>query len=109
MRSDLDLIRSEVLRCRAVLDQMAADAGQSVGEQLVPMSMAALAKQICAGLASEPAIAVQVATPDQTLLVPVRALTQALRGLVKMARMRPKRSLRSSVPYPVSPTCCRSK
>lgn len=83
VRSDLDLIRSEVLRCRAVLDQMAADAGQSVGEQLVPMSMAALAKQICAGLASEPAIAVQVATPDQTLLVPVRALTQALRGLVK--------------------------
>lgn len=84
-RSDLALIQSEVQRCRAVLDQMAVDAGQSAGESLAEVSLRELLKQARAGLPASPPIRVQI-EPDTELLLPARALSQALRGLIKNAQ-----------------------
>lgn len=84
LAEDIDLIEAEVRRCRAVLDQMAVDAGQSPGEGLVEASLAALLAASCAGLPQRPAVRREAG--EGAALVPLRALSQALRGLVKNAQ-----------------------
>jgi two-component system sensor histidine kinase RegB len=86
-RSDLALIQSEVQRCRAVLDQMAVDAGQSAGESMTPVAIETLLQQASSGLPASPGIQI-VIEPDANgwFLLPARALSQALRGLLKNAQ-----------------------
>ncbi|MFO0579554.1 MAG: ATP-binding protein [Polyangia bacterium] len=96
-RSDLALIQSEVQRCRAVLDQMAVDAGQSAGESMLPVALGDLLQEASAGLPSEPRIRTQIdAAADAWFVLPVRALGQALRGLIKNAQeaSRPEQEVR---------------
>lgn len=83
---DARLIRSEVARCRAVLDRLAGDAARPRGEAAARVSVAALA----AGLADgrpEGAVTVEVAggVGAHEVVAQVSALTRALRGLVDNA------------------------
>jgi two-component system, sensor histidine kinase RegB len=78
---DVRLIREQVQRCRAILDQMAADAGQHAGESIVPCSLAELVGPPAANVRVE----LDPAALRERFLLPPRALAQAIRGIVKNA------------------------
>jgi two-component system sensor histidine kinase RegB len=85
--SDLRLIRSEVDRCRRILDAMASSAGESIGEELVRISpaelLAAAKRELAAAdrvdIVNAPGIA------DGGFRVPKAAVCQALRAIVRNA------------------------
>jgi two-component system sensor histidine kinase RegB len=85
---DLELIRAQANRCRAILDQMAVDAGEGTGEAPSRITVEDLVARVLPGLHTEPAV--QVAVDDsargRVLTVPATALAQALRGVVKNAQ-----------------------
>jgi two-component system sensor histidine kinase RegB len=84
-RDDAALIRAQVERCRAVLEQMSADAGGSLGEAPATLDGEAL----LAELAREAEGASLRCAPEARraeIRVPARATVRALRGLVKNAR-----------------------
>jgi two-component system, sensor histidine kinase RegB len=84
---DVHLIRAQVDRCRAILDGMAADAGQSAGEQPSEVVVAELLRSAMNGLRPEPPIELDLAAINgQTVRVPARALAQAIRSLLKNAQ-----------------------
>jgi two-component system sensor histidine kinase RegB len=84
---DAQLIRAQVDRCRAILDRMAVDAGQSAGEQPTEIPAADLMRAALDGLPSEPPIELEVAALDGVrLYVPPRALAQAVHSLLKNAQ-----------------------
>jgi two-component system sensor histidine kinase RegB len=90
---DTQLIRQQVDRCRAILTQMAADAGHSLGELAQPMSALELVDQVVArldtiGRSEARARIVRVTPADAATLmvrVPPNATAQALTGIVKNA------------------------
>ncbi|HEY2745100.1 MAG TPA: ATP-binding protein [Polyangia bacterium] len=84
---DVHLIRAQVDRCRAILDGMAADAGESAGEQPREIAIAELLRAAVDGLRAEPRIEVDSGSVDgQRVKVPPRALAQALKSLLKNAQ-----------------------
>ena len=84
---DVHLIRAQVDRCRAILDGMAADAGESAGEQAQEIAIAELLRGAVDGLRAEPPIDVDLASVDgQRVRVPPRAVAQALKSLLKNAQ-----------------------
>jgi two-component system sensor histidine kinase RegB len=87
LSEDVRLIRSEVNRCRKILDHLSADAGHSAGEALVRITVDELLDLALEDLpaAERVAIAADDAARQVTLLVPRYAAAQALRGLVKNA------------------------
>lgn len=83
---DAKLIREQVGRCRAILDQMAGGAG-AAGESLKAVSIAQLIEEALTGARPEPKVVRQLAeggTP--TVRLPVRAVSQALRSLITNAQ-----------------------
>lgn len=84
---DAQLIREEVSRCRNILHQMAADAGQHAGEGLQRMSAADLAPMILDGCRDPDRVKplVDASTIGAGLLGPRHLLAQSLRGLVNNA------------------------
>lgn len=87
IREDIALIRSEVDRCRKILDQMAADAGHASWEESEQLTIEELFDEIRDGLKEVDRVHFKV-SPEAELLrltVPARLLAQALRGLVKNA------------------------
>jgi two-component system sensor histidine kinase RegB len=84
---DARLIRREVDRCRGILDQMAIDAGQMTGAELVATRVDALVASAIRDLKREADVVVGYAdaTEQMSLLVPKRALALALRQVVKNA------------------------
>ena len=85
---DVRLIRAQVDRCRAILDQIAVDAGAHAGEGPVPVAVEELIAASLAELAAEPRVRVELdeAARAARLPLPPRALAQALRGVVKNAQ-----------------------
>jgi two-component system sensor histidine kinase RegB len=84
---DVRLIRSQIERCRAILDQMAADAGASAGEAPVPTTLAQIIEEALRDLPAHPSVDVDLGQlGEMTLLAPPRALGQALGVLVKNAQ-----------------------
>jgi two-component system sensor histidine kinase RegB len=81
---DARLIRNEVQRCREILEQMAADAGESTGEAFSMVSARELLERAISELSSSGRVALSVNTEAQ-LRVPLRALARALHGLVRNA------------------------
>ncbi len=85
--TDARLIRTEVGRCREILDHMASDAGEATGEALNWTTAEDLMIAIRDGLSHPESVELvygrQVA--EACLYVPHHALAQALRGLVKNA------------------------
>ena len=84
---DLRLIRSQVSRCRDILYQMAADAGEPLGEGMITLPLGELLKEVAASLAGQhhDLLVIDCACPETEVTVPRRSLQRVLRGLVSNA------------------------
>lgn len=82
---DTRLIREQVDRCRAILTQMAADAGHSLGELAEDLPVKRLVELCLSGLAGSERVTVipSPALEERMISVPPGATAQALRGIVK--------------------------
>ena len=85
--SDARLIRSETARCRSILDQMGARAGESISEPPVVTRVAELLENTVALMPEKSRGRIQVDTTASNLSIDTspRALAQVLGGLVKNA------------------------
>jgi two-component system sensor histidine kinase RegB len=85
--TDARLIRAELQRCRAILDRMAAQAGETVGEMPSPVSVSALVADALRALPPDEAARVRVDAPETvaTLTVPGRGVVTALVSLLRNA------------------------
>jgi two-component system sensor histidine kinase RegB len=86
---DARLVRKEVDRCRAIIERMRADAGDTAGEGFAPVAVTAIVDSAVEGVsdsrvAVRPEIAPAVAA--STLTVPPRAVGQALSALIENAQ-----------------------
>ncbi len=86
--ADARLIRQQVARCREILEHLAADAGESAGEAIVPVAVADLLHAALHGLDGRERVAITIDEDanGQTIHAPARALAQSLRGVLKNAR-----------------------
>lgn len=84
---DVRLIRSEVARCRAILQQLSVEAGQSAGEGAVRTRPEVIATLALEGLVEHARVdrAMGTSTGEPCLLLPEQAVALALRGLLKNA------------------------
>jgi two-component system sensor histidine kinase RegB len=82
---DALLIRAQVDRCRQILDQLSADAGDLTGEAAVEVRLSELLDRAQAGLRSRPPVRVELEAPlaEGRFRLPVRAVARALRTLLK--------------------------
>lgn len=87
IKEDIGLIRSELDRCRTILDQMSTDAGQATGEPIVVISAEMLLEEVIQRIESQLRKRIQASTAKSTteIRAPLHLLAQALRGLVKNA------------------------
>ena len=87
LAADARLIREQVGRCRAILDQMAQGAG-TIGEQVASSTVEQLLAETLVGIRESPRVVREVADDVASSLVriPPRALSQALRSLVTNAQ-----------------------
>jgi two-component system sensor histidine kinase RegB len=85
--ADARLIREQVERCRAILGQMAADAGETAGEAAAPVRVSAIVETASRDLAGRERVRCELAadTASASIRVPARALAQALRGVLQNA------------------------
>ena len=85
---DVKLVRTQVERCRAILERMCADAGEMRGERLAPATVDELVAGSLAGLGTEVAVRADVdpALSAVSLHVPARAIAEAIRGVLKNAQ-----------------------
>lgn len=80
---DVRLVRSQVARCRDILDQMSADSGEAAGEPLVQVDARAFCDKVLSNLRGDPARVEVVATGGCTLgRLPLMAVARGVRGLV---------------------------
>jgi two-component system sensor histidine kinase RegB len=84
---DARLIREQVERCRGILQQMAADAGDSTGEAIVPITAKELLDVALQGMVNRERVRVDLGSEAAalTMVMPVRSIAQALRALTKNA------------------------
>ncbi len=89
LAEDLSLIRSEVDRCRRILDRMAVGAGQVIGESFSQVTPKRLLDEVLSELGPTVGAEIRInfdkPSYDQLLEVPPIAMAQAIRGLVKNA------------------------
>ncbi|HSD87218.1 MAG TPA: ATP-binding protein [Kofleriaceae bacterium] len=87
LASDARLIREQVGRCRTILDQMAQGAG-TVGESVASCTVGELVDETLVGIREAPRVVREI--PDEvareSLRLPPRAVSQALRSLVTNAQ-----------------------
>ncbi|QEG20186.1 ATP-binding protein [Mariniblastus fucicola] len=84
---DVSLIRSQLDRCRGILDRMSSHAGESIGEQMQSVSMEELIDSCLEGLIGASRVEVSLPPDADSWMVdvPLDALSQAIRGLIKNA------------------------
>lgn len=84
---DMRLIRTEVDRCRKILDSMASHAGESAGEQFVPVSVDELLAATLAELtvADRIELTLEPSVAGALIRLPRIAVSQALRAIVQNA------------------------
>lgn len=84
---DARLVREQVDRCRDILDQMSADAGEIRGDTFVAVRLGEIVAESTAGLHEADRLDVVVAPAEagRSLYVPRRAVVQALRAVAKNA------------------------
>ena len=84
---DVRLIRSQLERCRKIIDRMSSHAGETVGESLQTITLEGLTRIIVDGLFEKARVQIEATEKVKALKikVPVDGLTQALRGLVQNA------------------------
>lgn len=84
---DVHLIRSQLDRCRTIIDRMSSHAGEAVGETIRPYSIRQLADASLEGLMGRGRVQLDI-LPDQEnqqMAIPIDGLSQAIRGLVQNA------------------------
>jgi two-component system sensor histidine kinase RegB len=88
LADDVRLVRAQVDRCRAILERMCADAGEMRGESFVAATVGDLVEGSLAGLAERGTVRTDVdeAAAGLSLRVPARALSEAIRGVLKNAQ-----------------------
>ena len=84
---DVHLIRSQLDRCRGILDRMASHSGQAIGESIQPISINGLIETILSDMPDRERVVVEVSPnlADQMVKVPIVGLSQALRGFIQNA------------------------
>ena len=84
---DVRLIREQVERCREILLQMAADAGESTGEPIVAVRVDDLVATALAGIAAadQQRVVVDNRADGHAIHTPLRSVAQALRAVLKNA------------------------
>lgn len=85
---DVRLIRDQVARCRLILDQMGAGLGRSSEQVVEETSLPKLIREALVGVRDEPAVFVEVdeLALDAKLMLPARAVSQALRVIITNAQ-----------------------
>ena len=84
---DVHLIRSQLDRCRAIIDRMSSHAGEAVGEPIRPVTLSRLAEASLEGLIGRGRVHLDILPEDESahVAVPLDGLSQAIRGLIKNA------------------------
>jgi two-component system sensor histidine kinase RegB len=83
---DARLIRQEVERCRDILQQMAARAGEGAGEMLAPISVRGVEQELSDALGARAAqLAFECEGELREIIAPKRLLVQVLANLVRNA------------------------
>lgn len=83
---DLRLIRSELARCRRILDQMSVGAGQPVGEAPQRVALREVVGEALVNIDGADRVGIEVGDGGDTpVAVPVQAVARALRSLVTNA------------------------
>jgi two-component system sensor histidine kinase RegB len=87
LAADARLIREQVGRCRAILEQMAQGAG-TVGETVGAVTVGALLDEALVGVRAAPTVHLDVSgdVGKSSLRIPPRAVSQALRSLITNAQ-----------------------
>ena len=84
---DIHLIRSQLDRCRSILDRMAGHAGQSIGESIRSVTVKKLATDILSELPEDSQNRIRLDLPqglaEEKIEVPLVGLGQAIRGIVQ--------------------------
>jgi two-component system, sensor histidine kinase RegB len=81
-RGDLELIRAQVGRCKEILQQMSAQAGENAGEPIVEVALGEWVARALEGMPGADRVATEVEGGDARLRGPLRGLERALRVLV---------------------------
>jgi two-component system, sensor histidine kinase RegB len=84
-REDLALIRSQVARCREIVDQLSLDAGQARGAAVARMPAREVLAQALAGVPRERVANEPSHAGELEVVGPAGALAQALRNLIQNA------------------------
>lgn len=84
---DVHLIRSQLDRCRKILDRMSSHAGETIGEAFKNVTMRELADEVLDELPERQGIVLNLSQQDavKDIAVPLDSICQALRGLVQNA------------------------
>ena len=84
---DVHLIRSQLDRCRGILDRMASHAGETIGEPIEPVTIEQIAEACLEGLIGHGRVQLNLSddAKSEKLNVPLVGLSQAMRGLVQNA------------------------
>jgi two-component system sensor histidine kinase RegB len=84
---DVTLIRSELDRCRQILDRMTSAAGDAAGERLNQTTVDQFFHEVLLGVREPQRVRVQIAdsVKNVTSLLPIQAAAQAVRNLVQNA------------------------
>jgi two-component system sensor histidine kinase RegB len=84
---DVHLIRSQLDRCRRILDRMASHAGETIGESIEPVTIKQISIASLEGLIGRGRVRLNLPESASTekLDVPLDGLSQAMRGLVQNA------------------------
>jgi len=86
VRDDADLIRSQVERCRLILERMGAQGADPFGETPRRLGLMGLLTQVQDRFPEyKPRIHIELNDDDSTCVIPVRATVEALSALVKNA------------------------
>jgi len=85
MQADARLIREAVDRCRAVLDQLSADAGRSAGEAPGPLRLRVVLDDALRGLPGAGRVSIELPAGERAGTGFARALARALRGVLANA------------------------
>jgi two-component system sensor histidine kinase RegB len=84
---DANLIKAEITKCRDILRQMAADAGEHLGESFISITLADILDKVVAEFKNETGreILFDLATENRTIIIPLQTWTRTIRGLIKNA------------------------
>jgi two-component system sensor histidine kinase RegB len=84
-RADLALIRSQVSRCKEILQQMSARAGENAGEPILEVAVARWVQGALEGLPDAGRVTTDVTCGEAVVRGPVHGLERALRVLLQNA------------------------